>query len=242
MNIHNTTLQSKSRLGPIALVVLLSLLLGACGKAELKGDNETFMTSGTANDSDPTNGAAVVYTNPARTGADGATSATSDPKSFRQLGGHVIARPGPNAPAGSSAAATATNKVTSTFNVRKQDTYQYDITTTLTAALNRGAGKVHVVARVLDQNNAMVQGSDYQLVYTLVDKGNGQLGITINNPPEILVANPANGWQDGNRVGPAQAFTLNPGQYTMQFEVNFEATAPIDGSADVKGIASVDLK
>ena len=229
-----------------AILLLLGLVLSCnppkAKKAQLKCDDQKFVTSGTANDADASNGPGVTYTDPARTANDANTSGTSDPKTCRQLGGQVIAQPGPQAPAGSNAGATATNKATSTFDVDEKDTYQYDITTTVTAALTKGSGKVHVVARVLDQNNAVVPGSDFQVIYQFRDKGNNKIGITVNNEPEIEVGNPATAWQDGDRIGPPQAFTLTKGKYTFQFEVNFEALAPPDGKADIKGISSVDLK
>ena len=229
----------------VAVSLLLAVVLSCkppAKKAQLNGNNQKFVTSGSADDADATNGPGVTYTDPARTIADAGTSGTSDPKSFRELAGQVIAQPGPNAAAGSKAAATATNKVTSTFDVDDKDTYQYDITTSVTATLNHGSGKIHVVARVLDQNNVVVPGSDFQVIYQFADNGNNKIGINVNNEPQIVVANPVNGWQDGNRVGPPQPFTLVKGKYTFQFEVNLEALAPPDGKADIKGISSVDLK
>jgi len=238
-------LHASRTLAVLVVVVLLTTVFSCTPpKTEIRlgCDNQKFVTSGSADDADATNGPGGTYTDPTRTKTDAGTTAKSDPKTCRQLAGEVVAAPGAKAAAGSNAAASATNKATSTFTVSAGGSYQYNLTTTISAALNRGSGKVQVVVRILDEKNKLVPGSDFEVVFQIKDKGNNKIGITAGNEAEVVLDNPTKGWLDNDRVGPAKAFGLNGGKYTLQFEVNFEALAPTDGKAVITGNSAVDLK
>jgi hypothetical protein len=227
----------------LAIQIFISLSVafffqGCNKKPKLTGANEKFVTSGFADDGDDTNGPGQHYVDPARSITEGSAEAKSDPKSYKSLNGKVLAATG-NAPVRTSKA-NSTNKVTSTFVVKKTSTLQFILSSSASVSLSTGIGGYRAVARILDTANNYVTGTDYQVRYdfnvnrndnTKIDVSQGGTQFTrIDNGKTISPTD----------TGPSNAFKLKPGKYTLLFELNIDAEA--DTKAEIKVSASVVFK
>ena len=231
----------------VYITLFLSLVLFIAGfqrrlpanqnaKPRLTGTNERFVTSGQADDGDDKNtGPRELYIDPKRSAADGKTIAVSDPQNFRTLRGVVAAEAGPK-PARASRA-VATNKATSTFSVEAATTCRFRISSTASASLRNGSGSYRVVARVLDQRGKYVNGTDFQTRYAFKKNANGKIDAAQDGNNIAQIENGK--FISPSDTGPRMAFTLQPGTYTLLFELNIDVTAT--GSAAVKVVAMVDL-
>lgn len=224
-----------SRIVPLALAA--SVFLTACPKPPaLTGTNQTFVTSGSADDGDDqTTGPPVPYVDPIRSATDGQAVAVSDPQSFRSLGGNVTAQTGAQPVRVSSS--ISTNKVTSTFVVTRAVTLKFQIVSSASANLNSGSGGYLVAARVLDNAGQFVPGTDFQTRFDFAQNPNGRIDVSQDRRQFTQIAN-GDPIQSTDK-GPAIAFTLQPGTYTLQFELNIDARA--DTRAEIRASAMVDL-
>jgi len=229
-------------LGSVILTVFLPFILGACQQAPppppkpaITGTGQTFVTNGNVDDGDPATGPPLPYVNPARTATDGQTVAISDPQSFRSLGGNVNVQTGPNPVR--TATADANNTVTSTFVVQNLVNCQFRISSTGSATLNTGIGGFLAKATILNAAGAGVPGATFQIRYDFKENPNGQLDVSQNGQQFAQIANGGN--ISPIDTGPAAAFALPPGNYTLEFKLTIDGKA--DTSAVIKTIATVDL-
>ncbi|MBI2185934.1 MAG: hypothetical protein HYU37_02285 [Acidobacteria bacterium] len=200
------------------------------------GAGLVFTASGKADDGDDKNGPVQPYADPARTAADARTDATSDPQTFRVLGGTVNAIPGPNPVR--VATTSATNKAESTFTVTQAQNSNWELTTTFNALLNSARGEVQIIARLFDASNRLVPGSDFQIRFELDEDPTNPANYIVKENGTVD-ANLADGalYQDTTAGVP---FALAAGNYTVAFEFNVLASA--DGQATIKAIGSSDLR
>ena len=182
----------------------------------LTGTNETFTTSGKADDGDhqttpPAFG--VRYNNPARTAADGPASAVSDPENFKSLGGSIVGQAGPQATRISEV--FSYNKVTSTFVVTKAISLKFEITSSASSTLNSGSGGYRVDASILDNSGQPV--ARFKTRFDFTENANGKNDVAQNNV-QFTQVDDGDPFQSTDR-GPITAFALQPGTYTLQFEL-----------------------
>jgi len=227
-------------------VLLLFLLTGAlvltgCPSNVSAPGKPAFTNDGIADDGDPGNGPAKNYP-PGLVAADNATQANSAPVNCTTLTGRAVAIPGPNAKT-NSAYAHSNNKVECTFSVSwnwwRKTTISYEIVTPITIAKisGDGTGKVFGTARITDSTGQMVNATTY----------NYDIKVDPTNPSNTLItgpgaagalALPAVFTPPANSV--AGSVSLKPGDYTLMFEMNIQATAR-DGVADVAATSGLTI-
>jgi hypothetical protein len=226
-----------NRIALLLLIIPLFLIRCKDDLPALTGTNETFITGGRADDGDdqttpPAFG--VRYINPARTASDGPAKAVSDPQNFKSLRGGVIAQPG-SQPVRMSTV-TSFNTVTSTFVVRRAARLKFEITSSASATLNSGSAGYLVAARVKDNAGQNVAASNFQARFDFTENANGKNDVAQNNVQFTQVAD-GDPIQSTDRI--RTAFTLQPGTYTLEFDLKIEAEA--DTKAELTVSSSVEL-
>lgn len=230
-----------SRHGLLLLLLIAGLLVGVTGcpgppaqKPQL-GGNQAFQLHGSTDDGDDGNGPATRYGSPQNNSADAQTTAQSTPRTYRDVAATVRAKPGNNMTR--LAVTLADTKATSTFTVTNQVTCRLNISSAGSVSLSSAVGDYLVVARVRPAAGGIVQGSDIQGKYEFSENNANPLILDIKRfgQPNGTMAN-------GGvmlRVDRSNAFTLNPGNYTLEFEVTVNGRADTDGKLDVT--AQVDM-
>jgi hypothetical protein len=207
----------------------------------LNGANETFTTSGTADDGDdvttpPPGGAS--YVNPARTASDGPAKAVSDTGSYRALNGSATAQIGVQANRPSSA--QSLNSVSSTFVVTKAVTLKFRIESTAVTVLEKGIANYGVRAVILDNARQTIVASFFRKRYDFKENLNGKNDVAEDGRQFTQVAdgdffNPAD-------IGPSTAFTLQPGNYTLLFQLDIAASADRQIQIEIQGVPKAEIR
>ncbi|MCG8588404.1 MAG: hypothetical protein MJE66_03865 [Proteobacteria bacterium] len=199
------------------------------------GGNTAFQTHGSTDDGDDGNGAATRYQTPARQSADAQTTATSAPNTYRDVAARVQATPGPNPTR--LAITLANSKATSTFAVAQAIRCRLVVSSAGSVSLTSGVGDYLVVARVRTAAGPPVQGADIQGQYAFAENNANprQLDIKRWGQPDGVMAN-------GGvvlRVDRSNVFLLQPGNYTLEFELTTNGKADTNAALDIQ--AQVDL-
>jgi hypothetical protein len=130
--------------------------------------------------------------------------------------------------------------VSSTFLVQKAVTLKFRIESTATVVLEKGIANYQVRGVILDNARQTIIGSLFRKRFDFKEKQNGKNDVSQDGQrfAEVADNDPISSTNDG----PTTAFTLQPGNYTLLFQVDIYASADRQIATEIQGIPKAEIK
>ena len=221
-------------------VFLSCLLLLASGcTSVITGDNKTSQIDGRIDDRDVFTGPGNDYSSQGKfdQSFDGISQANSHVISYKHLDGFVDIALFPNSPGPftGTPVGVSNQKVRSTFKVDKTIDVYFELEPHILAEINStGQAKVEILMWVLNGVGtaaAAVPGSVYTVTYTFREDPNDIDKMLYSIVSSNGISSSGTISDNSGLIDRGQnpdSFTLNPGHYTVQFEMNILAGGDTD--------------